>query len=64
MNGCVHEMILGRNAIAQTVDMLNHAAMVDEYQIYAGGSIVNDYWVFGYKQKPEKWKIEGRIPVI
>lgn len=60
-NAAVHEMILGTTALPQTIDMLNSATMVEEYQIYAGGGIVENYWTFGWEQKPEKWKIDGYI---
>lgn len=60
-NTAVHEMILGINALPQTIDMLNSATMVEEYQIFTAGGIVRNYWTFGWEQKPKKWKIDGHI---
>lgn len=60
-NTAVHEMIVGINALPQTVDMLNNAPMVEEYQIYTAGGVVRNHWTFGWEQKPEKWKINGYI---
>ena len=63
-NTAVHEMVLGLNAIAQTIDMLNNATMVEAYQVYTAGAIIRDHWNFGWDHKPEKWQIDGHISMV
>ena len=60
-NTAVHDMILELKSVAQTVDMLNNAPMVESYQIFQASGIVRDHWNFGFEQKPGKWIIDGYI---
>ena len=62
-NASVHDMILELKSVAQTVDMLNNASMVEveAYQLFQPSGIVRDHWNFGWEHKPEKWIIDGYI---
>jgi hypothetical protein len=60
-NTAVHDMILELKSVAQTVDMLNNAPMVEAYQIFRPSGVVRDHWNFGWEHKPEKWVIDGFI---